>query len=622
MPSEVDITLTTASLDEIKRYFNSSEVRNSSNEPIALAKVKLLLSAISSAPSEVNNSLVNDALNLILSFAGNLSAESIKSVVGDVEFYLKDEGNKDRTISITTTILPTLISFLPPTSSPLSAIMSSFHQSYATTIASVLREILGTNSSLNIDDAAWVKMVGGMNRDNIPTLLYQLLLLSSSLPPTSTPPVLRILDAASKTISLLSPADPSDKFIFATTLSHFLSALRNNRELAKTVLKYAKGELSSNPSPLTFARMSLFSVMLMVGLSSSSLSLKDSAISELKNLFVSCVSYGLKSKDSKWIHRTISAMSLSSARATVSSSHMMDMIDSLISISSDSAAFETVASTLIDLGFLLIDEVKRDNKTPSLVHAESAVQGRALLTRIFGMGGRKEVGMRKTIVKKLSMHSTGRAPNAIEHAKLLNSLVQETDTRSYLVDFAPDLAEWLLHLATGGLPPKAATDSLLPALFMLLEKNNAALDTTFVFTKKSLFCADIARRSAGASFLVMIYTATVLYSPDPAAEEELLGYISRCLGQSLEMRLAIYGTVTTIINCDPMDLRAASALSNILSAQLERLVEEKEGEEEAKERRERGITLSQGEGGGGGLSQVAQDANIKEGCPVKLDLIV
>jgi hypothetical protein len=118
----------------------------------------------------------------------------------------------------------------------------------------------------------------------------------------------------------------------------------------------------------------------------------------------------------------------------------------------------------------------------------------------------------------------------------------------------------------------------------------------------------------------MIYTATVLYSPDPAAEEELLGYISRCLGQSTDMRAAIYGTVTTIINCDPENLRAALALSNVLLAQLERLVEEKEGEEEAKERRERGITLSQGEGGG--LSQVAQDAVIEDGCPVKVDTIV
>ena len=346
------------------------------------------------------------------------------------------------------------------------------------------------------------QMVGGMNRENIPTLLYQLLLLSSSLPSTSTsttpPPVVRILDAASKTISLLSPSDPSDKFIFANTLSHFLSALRNNRELAKTVTKYAKGELSSNPSPLTFARTGIFSVTLMVGLASSSLSHKDSAISELKNLFVSCVSYGHKSKDSKWIHRTISAMSPSSARTSISSSHMMDTIDQLISISSDSAAFDTVASTLIELGFLLIDEVKRDDRTPSPDQVESASQGRALLARIFGMGGRKEDGMRKAIVKKLSMHSTGRAPNAIEHAKLLNSLVKEKETRDYLADFAPDLAEWLLHLATGGLPPKAAADSLLPALFMLLEKSTAALDTAFVFTKKSLFCADIARRSAGA----------------------------------------------------------------------------------------------------------------------------
>ena len=158
----------------------------------------------------------------------------------------------------------------------------------------------------------------------------------------------------------------------------------------------------------------------------------------------------------------------------VESLHAVKCIFEILDISSNSSASETIVSFIVDLSFMLIDTIKKDSasssnfgRSKSAAAATTAKAGRMILKRIFDGVGSDEAtleSIRKSIIKKLSLKCTGHAPNALEHSKLLETLCSDSTSLEGMYDFAGDLVEWLGHLTTGGLPPRAATEGLLPCL--------------------------------------------------------------------------------------------------------------------------------------------------------------
>ena len=565
----------------------------------------------------------------------------MRNYPANVPQFLKYPEHKNNTISLTTTLLPPLISFSALNSSPLSILTSKFDACYATTVASILREV-ETTTSFHLPSAEFDRVLGSLTSslkltDNMPTLAYQLLLLTSSLACATENHVAAILNGICKSFDDVSDYSNSDsKYLLATTLSHVMTALRTNRNLAKTSLKVGTGVLTDAISPCKFQRISLFKLCLVLGLASASPNLKDTALSALTDLIIEEVIYRETADQSEWTsHAVMGVLSLSQSASVPSSSssssssppqsaspplRMVSIIKDVISFSAGSAAYETVATNLIDLGFVLVDQIKKDAKSPSSKNAALASIGRDILVCIFNKtnDSRSDSNVRRTIVKELTMKSTGRAPNAAEHAKLLNALL-DASSIAKLSEFTTELIEWLANLAGGGLPPAAATSSLLPCLYKLLSLNPSPqrLDSATVFTKKALFCADTQRRFAGAAFLVMLSAVTTCYASSDAAEDELYGYIARCLSQQREMRQSIYFTISVVLDhTESKDrLVVAQALSRILLTQIDRIVEAKESSEAAADRRERGKE-------GGGLSQMSQGVELEDGCPVKMDLLV
>ena len=105
-----------------------------------------------------------------------------------------------------------------------------------------------------------------------------------------------------------------------------------------------------------------------------------------------------------------------------------------------------------------------------------------------------------------------------------------------------------------------------------------------VFSKKSLFSADIEKRCAGAKLLVMLL-GTCGKGVD-GTEEEVLGYLKRCLTQQREVRWNVYAAVCSALEGEG-NAAVAQSMERLILGQLDRILEIEELEDVREARRAR-----------------------------------
>ncbi|GMH92695.1 hypothetical protein TL16_g12423 [Triparma laevis f. inornata] len=511
-------------------------------------------------------------------------------------------------VNLATQLLPILASFMDPTeATKLYDGLIDFNSGYATTVCTLLREIDGgsivrlTSEQLATALTHFTSSFAKTPPNNAPKLIYQVLLLYSS-PDSGNNLTHQALDGITswfdEHIAITTAPTPEQTFLLTASLSSFVSALRHSRSLGKTILKQITTSDSPTTATLRFERLTPFKIALSCTLASVNSNYKDSSIAAMKELILEEIDFREKSEADHWIAASLTH----TPRPPSYLLQTLKSISDTITITANSSAFETVVSTLISLAFSLVDAVKKDGSNkkgrPNTGVSSAAEAGREILSQIFcGVGDDDATteSIRRSIIKTLSQKCTGHAPNALEHSKLLSVLPKQ-----HLFEFTGELVEWLGHLATGGLPPNAATTHLLPVLSSLLQKERQHLDVALVFAKKSLFSADITKRCAGASCLV----ALLGVSSTGSAEEEVVGYLKRCLTQQHEVRWAVYSAVCQALNDEEMDeaqgQKVAKGMERLIHSQLDRVLEIQELEEVRQARRARAAA------GEGGLSQMTQ----------------
>ncbi|GMH88510.1 hypothetical protein TrVE_jg6977 [Triparma verrucosa] len=524
-------------------------------------------------------------------------------------------------------MLPILASFLEPAEvTSLYDDLVNFDKGFGTTACTLLRDV-DSGSIVRLSEEQLTTSLNNLTSslssipsDSVSALIYQVLLLFSSADAGSNL-THRALDGISswfdENITVSTQPNPEQTYLLTTSLSSFVSALRHSRSLGKIILKLLSCSSSGpTPSSLRFERLTPFKIALACTLASVNSNYKESAIAAMRDLILEEVDFREKAEVDHWVAASIKH----SPRPNNHLLQTLKAISDTIDVTASSSAVETVVSTLIGLAFSLVDSVKKDVGGKKQKCASSAAEaGRAILVRVFCGVGEDEAtteSIRRSIIKSLSQRCTGHAPNALEHSKLLSVLPKE-----YLYEFTGELVEWLGHLATGGLPPKAASSHLLPCLTSLLQRERQHLDVALVFAKKSLFSADVSKRCAGAGCLV----ALLGVMSSGSAEEEVVGYLKRCLTQQREVRWAVYAAVCRTLNDDGDEAhskKVASAMERLIHSQLDRVLEIQEVEEVRQARRARAASSNNGEPALSQMTQGNDDDDKAVLCPFNLPRII
>ena len=288
------------------------------------------------------------------------------------------------------------------------------------------------------------------------------------------------------------------------------------------------------------------------------------------------------------------------------------------------SGLETLLASLMQLGFLLIDTVKRDQsqskKTASspnsVVHCSVASSGRDLLANLFLHGSDS---LRRAILTACSTRVCGHAPNATEHAKLLPKLVADSQTVSFLAEFTGNIVEWLTYLPSGGISFLSVTECIVPCLRVLLSLRKSHIDQTFLLSKKALFCTHENQRKSAAELLIMLLEVVVddtkRTDHNSTVVDELKGYIRRSFTQQASVRSTLYNAIIAGIERESNSHDVKVFLVQLLQKQLEKYMSINEEKSEMIARQNRGIAL------GSQLSQphLNKSDNENDDIPFRLD---
>ena len=285
-------------------------------------------------------------------------------------------------------------------------------------------------------------------------------------------------------------------------------------------------------------------------------------------------------------------------------SHSVHSSLSLLSIEYTSVSaigMESLLASLMQLGFLLIDTVKKDSSmikkssfsaSTSMSQYSVASSGRDLLANLFLNGSD---ALRRAILAACSTRVCGRAPNATEHAKLLTRLASDQQTISLLAEFTGNIVEWLTYIPSGGISSCAVMSCIVPCLRVLLTVRKSYVDQTFLLSKKALFCTHESQRRCAAKLLIMLLEVV---SDDvtntgfnTSVVDELRGYIRRSLTQQAGVRSSIYKAIFAGIERECNSDEVKQILIQILHRHIEKYLSISEEKSEMIARQKRGVAL-------------------------------
>jgi len=266
----------------------------------------------------------------------------------------------------------------------------------------------------------------------------------------------------------------------------------------------------------------------------------------VRDLIVEEVTLEQKQRESVWIKAVSQSLMGSTARINTNGDgygHVAHCLENVLqfatgdtnartSSAESSSTTSIMVQSLSEIGFILLDCVKRDGTT-NIVALRCAHIGRHLLAQLFEKG---EECVQRHLLQQLQNKTCGGSPNGIEHAKLLPLLLGS----SALVEYTTELTSWIGHLAGGGLHPEAVSMSLLPTLrsVWISSSNQNCTDQAFILTRKAQFCIHVDRRCAAAQLLIALsYVGTRKHLP---ILDEIQGYLRRSLSQQRQVRRVVY----------------------------------------------------------------------------------
>ena len=371
------------------------------------------------------------------------------------------------------------------------------------------------------------------------------------------------------------------RWTISTSLSHLGRILRNNPSLPTVMLNLIKGKQQHQVprgqgivEPLRFKRMTPMLLAMGLTMASSIPRMKTNMLEAVRELVVEEEIVRWKRCSSKWVNSAVALLSCSgkavdeegngeedgdslleelrkyghngeieSGYHLNDQSHMMQCMKSLIMIADGNsgndgftgigrdsldAEFSSLYPTLVSLGFMLVDSVKKDLAQASSnsvgaytlppipscasevtnnsmhtiqqkAHFSTAKIGRSLLVHLFlqaggntgddgvvtdsGFSGMATASpLCRTIFVTACEKFCGMAPNAIEHSYLFQDLVfhgcqdNSGGTNTYGLGarilqegFVPMIIDLLANIPGGGMPPLVATKSIIPVLSKLLK---------------------------------------------------------------------------------------------------------------------------------------------------------
>jgi len=494
--------------------------------------------------------------------------------------------------------------------------------------------------------------------DAIPPLVYQLCLFVTKLDACNDTHRIACLAAIADAFDALRTkleenselGDNTRRNIFtekmlrwteSNALSHVGSALRHNQDLGKSLVKLVKnGGIATNAKrsrPYRYLYLTEFRCALVLTAAFTVTRIKAGLLVLLRDLIFeehaiywykvrmaaySCYSHSFDfhscqiKKKSNFINSVSSTLmgDIGSDHIMKGPHHVSSCLSKLAfdftSIGGD-AGSESLLSSLMQLGFLMIDCVKKDttdNKLASTLNQEVsknvALCGRKLLASLFETGSDS---LRRAVLAACSSRVCGRAPNAVEHSKLVHVLSSRSRCISLFAEYIPMIVEWLTYIPNGGIPCEAITSSVIPCLRVLLTIRRSYADQAFLMTKKALFCTNIEQRVAAAHLLVMLLEVALngdarnVNARDSSLVDEIKGYLRRSLTQQRDVRSAVYKAIGFGLRADRNSDETKQIFLQILHRQLERYIPNREDDEEKATRQQRGREL------GTQLSQIAKE---------------
>ena len=151
----------------------------------------------------------------------------------------------ERRGSLVQDLLPTVVSFLPPTlhaAAVMSLTASPLASSFAITVAATFREISASSplSTSAYDDAVELLLptLAAVSDEDRPSLVYQLVLMCARSGKQRH--IIDVLAETCQTFDGRKVEEGGKGEMLATTLSHLCMALRQNKDIGKAILKMCR----------------------------------------------------------------------------------------------------------------------------------------------------------------------------------------------------------------------------------------------------------------------------------------------------------------------------------------------------------------------------------------------
>jgi len=511
--------------------------------------------------------------------------------------------------------------------------------------------------------------------ESIPPVVYQLCLLVTK---SGTPD--KVLEGIASLFPQLffsstnSRKDDALVWVLQTCLAHISRIVRIDSLLPKIVLKFLKRPTAATTQPFRYQTTTPFTLAMGLTMAHSIPRMRTCALTCIRDFVLEEEFIRQKQRTSDWFHQCASTLNTTTTTTTTtdseelsSSSHMLNCMMQLISIldstSSDSLA---LLQSLVSLGFLLVDALKKDNPMTTTTveygiedctvteleplqsfctkqaqrnslssglqkaQANTSKIGLRLLCHLFLRDSSEDATtssqLRRSILLKASEQFCGMAPNAVQHSYLLQYITATEDGIRILGSETqlPLLMEFVSHLSGGGgsgIPFAVAIGSIVPTVGLILrfkqKQINDPMDHLFLCAKKALFCPNIEARITAVHIFTMLLSLVIRHCP--SLVDEIKGCLRRCLTQhQAEVRVEVYASIVQLMKSN--NDGDATVFATILLDHMKRYIAVEETAADLEARRRRAIAH------GSQLSQCMDDENddssSTQGPPIRLELCI
>ncbi|KAK6476919.1 Fanconi anemia group I protein-like isoform X1 [Huso huso] len=458
-------------------------------------------------------------------------------------------------------------------------------------LTSMFRDVPVTVEELQFVVEKVLRMFSKLDLQEIPPLVYQLLLLSAK---GCKKNVLEGIiayfneqdqcqkeeqkDSESMDVEVASVPQDQLRHVEGTVILHLVFAIKLDHELGRELVKYLKGEVGKMLCPFNIALV----------LSMARIHRFEEQVSDfLKTAIIKCFRDSQIQQGSKFIQELVPL------HCSVS-----DMI--METVKNSVFGWDHVTQGLVELGLMLMDsfgpkpgpfgKVAESNHNAPKTPAQQACRlGAQILLETFKV----HEPIRIEVLEQVLNRVITKAASPISHfIDLFSDIV--VSAPMILLDSSSKVIEAFDHLSY---LPLSTVQGLLKAVQPLLKVSMSMKDSLILVLRKAMFSSQLdARKSAVAGFLLLLKNFKVLGSLassqasqsvsasqiqvdvhsryNSAANEtfclEILGSLRRCLSQQADVRLLLYEGFHDVLR---RNSQLASSILQTLLSQLKRYYE-------------------------------------------------